>query len=550
MKALILSAGFGTRLLPYTQKIPKPLFTVMSKPILEHVINQLVDNGCDQILINTHHLHDQIDRFVTELNAPVPIRILHEPVLLDTGGAIANARPFLNDAPFFVINSDIISNLDLNRVYAFHTQSKSLATLVLHDHKDFNKVSIDDQGYVRNFHSKTDGLAFTGIQVLSPRIFDYFPPQKSFSSIAVYQGLSHQRQVTAFVEKNLFWSDIGTPASYSMTSLLQLAASQFGIKQDDIKNIDIHPLAGDGSDRRWYRATYHKQSNIIGDHGICMPDSDRLRQLNAFLHIGNHLFSKDIPVPRILGYDALSGMVILDDLGDIHLETWVKQQPSAPATLTMYKRVIDLALEFSIKGLQGFKPEWTCQTETYSRQVIIEKECRYFMEAFIQGYLKLDICFHEFLTEFYHVSDHALKHGFMGLMHRDMQSRNIMIHNNHPFFIDFQSARQGPLQYDLASLLMDPYVKLNDQMQTDLLHYTMEKLRLTPGESHHFSEGYHYCCLTRNLQFLGAFSFLSQVKMKPQFEAYIPDAVTSLKKIITGLNTDKLPKLSTLVQTL
>ena len=550
MKALILSAGFGTRLLPYTQKIPKPLFTLMSKPILEHVINKLVDNGCDQILINTHHLHDQINVFVSELNAPVPIQVLHEPVILDTGGAIANARSFLKDAPFFVINSDIISNIDLSRVYAFHTQSKSLATLVLHDHKNFNKVNINDEGYIQNFHSKTDGLAFTGIQVLSPQIFDYFPHQKTFSSIAVYQRLSHEKQVIAFVEKNLFWSEIGTPASYSMTSLLQLAASQFGIKQDAIKNIEINPLAGDGSDRRWYRATYHKQSSVICDHGICMPDSDEYRQLNAFLHIGNHLFSKDIPVPRILNYDTLSGMVILDDLGDVHLETWVKQQTSAPATLKMYKHVIDLVIDLSIKGFKGFKTEWTCQTETYSKEVILEKECRYFMEAFIQGYLKLDISFHKFLTEFHHISDHALEHGFMGLMHRDMQSRNIMIQNNHPFFIDFQSARLGPLQYDLASLLIDPYVNLNDQMQKDLLNYTMKKLRLTPGESQNFSDGYHYCCLTRNLQFLGAFGFLSRIKMKPHFEAYIPDAVKSLKKIIPRLNTDKLPKLSTLIQTL
>jgi NDP-sugar pyrophosphorylase family protein len=550
MKALILSAGFGTRLLPYTQKIPKPLFTLMSSPILEHIIKKLVDNGCEQILINTHHLHDQIDAFVTELNAPVPIQILYEPDILDTGGAIANARPFLEDAPFFVVNSDIISNLDLNRVYAFHTQSKSLATLVLHDHKDFNKVSVDDQGYICNFHSKTEGLAFTGIQVLSPQIFDYFPPQKAFSSIAVYQHLSHQRQVTAFVEKDLYWSDIGTPASYSRTSLLQLAASQFEIKQDGIKNIEIDPLAGDGSDRRWYRATYHKQSSVICDHGICTPDSDGLRQLNAFLYIGNHLFSKDIPVPRILNYDTLSGMVVLDDLGDVHLETWVKQQNTAPATLKMYKHVIDLVIDFSIKGFQGFKTKWTCQTQTYSKEVIIEKECRYFMEAFIQGYLKLDISFHEFLTEFHHISDHALKHGFMGLMHRDMQSRNIMIHNNRPFFIDFQSARLGPLQYDLASLLIDPYVNLDDQIQKDLLQYTMEKLKLTPKESRNFLECYHYCCLTRNLQFLGAFSFLSRIKMKPHFQSYIPDAVKSLKKTITRLNNDKLPKLSTLVQTL
>ncbi|SDU61055.1 sugar phosphate nucleotidyltransferase [Desulfobacula phenolica] len=548
MKALILSAGFGTRLLPYSKTIPKPLFTLMSKPLLEHVIKHLVDNGCDYILINTHHLHDQIEAFVDQLDVPIDIKTIHEPVILETGGAIANAKPFLTDDPFFVINSDVISNVNLNKLYAFHKESKSLATLVLHDHDKFNKVSIDDQGYIQNFDSKANGLAFTGIQVLSPQIYDYFPDKKSFSSIEVYQRLIRRKKVKAFVEKNIFWSDIGTLESYSRTSLLELAASRFGVEHDKIKDIQIDTLAGDGSDRQWYRASYGNQTAVISDHGICMPATDRLRQLKAFIHIGNHIFSRNIPVPRILNHDELSGMVTLDDLGDIHLETRIKQKNNTSFTLKIYKQVIDFVIDFSIKGLQGFNKKWTCQTETYSKELIIEKECRYFIEAFIQGYLNLDISFHEFSNEFDHISDHALKHGFIGLMHRDMQSRNIMIHNNKPFFIDFQSARSGPLQYDLASLLIDPYVNLTGKIQKDLLQYTTEKLKLSQTERQNFLDCYQYCCLTRNLQFLGAFSFLTQTKKKTGFEQYIPYAVKSLKKIISGLNTDKIPKLSKLVK--
>ena len=550
MKALILSAGFGTRLLPYTRKIPKPLFTLVSKPVLEHVIQQLVDNGCEQIWINTHHLHDQIEAFVKQLRYNVSIQTIYEPAILDTGGAIANAKHFLNDSPFFVINSDIISNIDLNKVYAFHKKSNTLATLVLHDYDKFNKVKIDNHGYVQNFESKTNGLAFTGIQVLSPQIYDYFPDKKIFSSIDVYQDLCRQKQIKAFVEKDIFWSDIGTKDAYSLTSLQILSATQFQIKQDKIKKIQIDKLAGDGSDRNWYRAGYGGKSFIISDHGICMPKSVELLQLNAFLHIGNHLFSKGIPVPRILNHDAFSGMVILEDLGDVHLETQIKQKNDALFTLKLYKKVIDCLIDFSFKGFQGFKKEWTCQTETYSKELIIEKECNYFINAFIQDYLNIDVCLHEFLQEFDHIAGHAMKHGFIGLMHRDMQSRNIMIKKDRPFFIDFQSARLGPLQYDLASLLIDPYVNLNDQIKNDLLQYTMDKLRLSPKEKQKFLKCYHYCCLTRNFQFLGAFSFLSHIKKKKGFEHYIPDAVNSLKNIIKGLDTDKLPKLSNLVQTL
>lgn len=550
MKALILAAGFGTRLLPYTRRIPKPLFTLLSRPVIEHVIKKLMDIGCDQILINTHHLHIQIKTFIEQKKYTADIQTIYEPVILDTGGAIATVKSFMKDTAFFVINSDIIFNIDLKKVYEFHKKSDCLATLVLHDHDKFNKVKIDTRGYIQNFDSETNALAFTGIQVLSPRIFNYFPHKKIFSSIEVYQTLCKEKQINAFIEKDIFWSDIGTKDDYSKTSLLKLAASQFQIKQARIKNIQVDKLAGDGSDRNWYRVTYKAESFIVSDHGICMPESENLLQLNAFIHIGNHLFSKGLPLPRIINYDKLSGMVILDDLGDVHLETQIKQKNTDTFTLKIYKKVIDLLIDFSFKGLADFKKKWTCQTETYSKELIIEKECRYFMTAFIQGYLNLDVAFQEFSNEFESIADHALKHGLTGLMHRDMQSRNIMINNNRIYFIDFQSARPGPLQYDLASLLIDPYVGLDDQIRNDLLQYTVKKLKLNTIETQNFIKCYQYCCLTRNLQFLGAFSFLSRIKKKKSFEQYIPDAVKSLKKIITDLNTDKIPKLSKLVQSL
>ena len=546
MKALILAAGYGTRLLPYTLKIPKPLFTLNSISILEHLVKQLNEHGCEQILINTHHLHEHVENFVNKL--PYNIRTIFEPVILDTGGAIANARPFLREAPFFVINSDIIFDVDLTCVYASHMTSNCLATLVLHDYETFNKVSMDIEGFIQSFDSKTSGLAFTGIQVLSPEIFDHFPDKKVFSSIAVYQELIHHKKIRGFLKKEIYWSDIGTKESYSMTSLLELAASQFNLKQDKIKNIQVHKLAGDGSDRIWYRVSHQNKSFIVGDHGICLPDTEPLMQLYSFVHIGRHLFSKGIPVPRILNYDILSGMVIMEDLGDVHLETLARQQNGILSLVKLYQKVIDLLIEFSIKGLQEFNTEWTCQTPTYSKELILEKECRYFMDAFINGHLNLNLSWQDYEDEFGYIADHALKNGITGLMHRDCQSRNIMIFDGQLFFIDFQSARIGPLQYDLASLLIDPYMNLSDAIKDKLLHYTVEKLNLNTIQGEAFLRNYQFCCLTRNLQFLGAFSYLSRVKKKIGFEQYIPFAVSSLKNIIMGLNINKIPKLTRLVQ--
>jgi aminoglycoside/choline kinase family phosphotransferase len=151
------------------------------------------------------------------------------------------------------------------------------------------------------------------------------------------------------------------------------------------------------------------------------------------------------------------------------------------------------------------------------------------VDRFVQGYLGKNIDFDALADDFHFIADEALKGGINGLMHRDCQSKNIMIKNGAPFFIDFQAARIGPLQYDLASLLLDPYVALPKPVQKNLLVYAMDRLNLTsPERRQQFIQNFDYCSLTRNLQILGAFAYLSRVKGKSWFETYIPTALTSL----------------------
>ena len=538
---------------------------------IDHAIEQLVKCGCSQIIINTHHLNEKIDDFIQHNRFKSMIKLIHEPEILGTGGAIANVRPFLQNSRFFVINSDIISSIDLRKVYDFHKRSDSLATLVLHDHEKFNKVAVDDKNRIIDFNTENSGLAFTGIQVLSPEIFSSMPDKtekKIFSSIEIYEKLTPQKKIKAFIDKNIFWSDIGTIDSYSMTSLLLLAASQFNLDLYHISEIEVEKLAGDGSDRKWYRVIHHARSFIVSDHDICMPQSSERDQINAFINIGNHLSgipdacsstesafkSGKICTPAIYNYDKLSGMVILEDLGNIHLETIVNEKKDEKLISVLYRRVIDKLIDFSIHGFKNFKKEWTCQTPDYSKELILEKECCYFLEYFIQKYLKVKMVYHELADEFNQIADNALKYGFTGLMHRDMQSRNIMVSQDRNgyciHFIDFQGARSGPLQYDLASLLIDPYVNLDDETAGNLLLYAMEQLKLKQQEKQYFIQCFHYCCLTRNMQILGAFSFLTMEKNKKTFEQHIPAAVKSIKKIVTHISTidNNLPKMLKLVE--
>ena len=569
MKALVLAAGFGTRLLPHTKVVPKPLFTLGGTSLLEITVQKLIRSGCSEVWINSHHLHGEVEKAVHEM-APrchAELRISHETEILDTGGAIAKLRHALAGGPFFVLNADVISNIDLEALRRAHVESNSLATLALHDRPEFNKVRLDENQAIETFDAQGRGYAFTGIQLLSPEILDHLPTEPAFSSIRLYESLCPTGRIRGHLVPSPFWEDIGTPQAYGRTARHWLAAKNLfpDGTYPGTAEVSIRPLAGDGSDRTWYRAgTDGKNPGLIlSDHGIAVPGSERRKQVSAFVHIGRHLKAQGIAVPKILDWDNLSGLVVLEDLGSTHLADAVQalmpnhdpaSQEKTKGLTTLYSPVIDALIDFSQRGIQNFDPQWTCQTESYSKSLILEMECRYFLNAFVEGICGRNIPFEGLETEFNYIADNALETGFPGLIHRDCQSRNIMIHKDRPWFIDFQSARKGPLQYDLASLLMDPYVQLPHKVREQLLTLTMEKLKLTrAGEQSDFIRSFEFCCLTRLMQALGAFGFLSKVKGKPQFKAHIPAALEGLYRVIKNLESKEpghLPKLNALIKTL
>ena len=133
-------------------------------------------------------------------------------------------------------------------------------------------------------------------------------------------------------------------------------------------------------------------------------------------------------------------------------------------------------------------------------------------------------------------------------MHRDLQSRNIMVRKGRYYLIDFQGGRIGPIQYDLASLLIDPYVELSDAIQGQLVDYCIQRLStLGSVDRHTFYEGYRYCSLSRNLQILGAFAHLSRHKGKIYFEQFIPAAIKTLKYNLCDVPEAEFSRLNEIV---
>ncbi|MEN8140274.1 MAG: sugar phosphate nucleotidyltransferase [Thermodesulfobacteriota bacterium] len=215
MRAMILAAGRGTRLLPYTTLRPKPLFPVLDRPVLFHACQALAEAGASEIIVNCYYLAEQIMAAV----APHPQIITSaEDMELGTGGGLRQAAHLFGDEPLLLVNGDIFHTIDLAALWHQHQKGGAAATLVLHDCPRFNKVSVASDDTIMAFTPQEDAqrtLAFTGIQVVDPGLLATIPPRTFFNMIDCYsQAIARGEQIAAQVVSGHFWTDMGTPADY------------------------------------------------------------------------------------------------------------------------------------------------------------------------------------------------------------------------------------------------------------------------------------------------------------------------------------------------
>ena len=244
MKAMIFGAGTGSRLKPLTDHTPKALIPIGGKPMLEHVILKLKSSGFDQIVINIHHLGNQIVDFLeANNNFGVRIEISDESdYLLDTGGGIKKATSLLcGNEPFLIHNVDILSNVDLKKLYDTHVQTNPLATLLVSQRNTsryllFNKENRlcgwrnHETGEVKSYYPYFDPdqhneYAFSGIHVLSPKILELMEEWTGkFSIINFYLAICAKTDIRAYMADNLKLLDIGKPET--------LAAAEEWLRQN------------------------------------------------------------------------------------------------------------------------------------------------------------------------------------------------------------------------------------------------------------------------------------------------------------------------------
>ena len=236
MRAMILSAGYGTRLWPLTEDRTKPAIPILGKPLVGYVAEYLASYGCDEIVVNLHHRPKSVRAALGDGSSfGVKLHFVEEPEILGTSGALDNARSQLEGETFVVANGKIITDIDLNAALETHRRTKAIATLVLLPNPECQRFTVVEtaEGCLTGFRSmpilseyadKDPPLMFTGIQILEPRIFDYIPRGVfSHSTTHVYpQAMASGERIAAHVAAGK-WYELSTLQRYLDISLAILA---------------------------------------------------------------------------------------------------------------------------------------------------------------------------------------------------------------------------------------------------------------------------------------------------------------------------------------
>jgi NDP-sugar pyrophosphorylase family protein len=239
MKAMILAAGLGTRLYSITRDIPKALVKIGNTPLLEYVIKKLCHYGFNDIIINIHHYPELIISFLEKnkfFGANISISDERD-MLLDTGGALKKAASFFTgDEAFLVFNCDIITDLNLIKLYKYHLEHKALCTLAVRDRETSRYLIFNEDNTLCGWWNKVTGekksvnwsgskfraMAFSGIQVINARALKLFPDKMVFSLVEFYLLIARDHKIEGYDHTDTKWADIGKADILEQTQMINL----------------------------------------------------------------------------------------------------------------------------------------------------------------------------------------------------------------------------------------------------------------------------------------------------------------------------------------
>ncbi len=249
-KAMVMSAGVGSRLDPLTKSVPKPLVPICNKPVMDILLENLCAIGVKDIVANTYYLSEQIVARYVENNLGINFNYITEETLSGTAGGVKKCQFFFNkDEDFFVLSADGVTNADLMKGMEIHKKSGAIATIGVkpvkeEDIPNFGVVVTDSDGYIIEFQEKPaikdakSNLINTGIYIFNYKIFDYIPANEFYDFAKnVFPKLLQDRQINVF-QVDEYWSDIGTLDQYKQ-STLDLFENLYTFKHDEIHRAEL-----------------------------------------------------------------------------------------------------------------------------------------------------------------------------------------------------------------------------------------------------------------------------------------------------------------------
>lgn len=296
-----------------------------------------------------------------------------------------------------------------------------------------------------------------------------------------------------------------------------------------VDTIVVEPLEKGGSDRTFLRLSPKGNAPLIFVQYGSQREENR-----HYVEIGAFLAKQGVRVPRMLVHELEHGRIWMEDLGEIDLwsfrnEPWNVRRPLYEATLEEILRVHALAERVPAHEVEplGLQP-------AFDEKLYLWEQDYFFQNCLVRHFGLQPESLAPVREALHKMANHLATRPRV-LVHRDFQSQNIMISAGSPCLIDFQGMRFGLAQYDLASLLLDPYVELADTERTHLLQYYVERLKargVSGGDD--FETVYPLCAAQRLMQALGAYGFLGHEKGRADFLAHIPKALPRLYCIAAG----------------
>lgn len=297
---------------------------------------------------------------------------------------------------------------------------------------------------------------------------------------------------------------------------------------------NISPLPRSGSNREYYRIR-GKTARAVGVY------NEDYKENMAFIHFSRHFKSYDLPVPEIYAEAIDQHVYLQEDLGDITLFGFIVEEREKPdyyhTLVTTYKKVIEQLPYFQIKAAKDFDYSYCYPRHSFDKQSMLW-DLNYFKYYFLR---LAHVGFDEQALEddFKRFTDFLMQAGYDFFLYRDFQSRNVMLKDGTPYFIDYQGGRKGALQYDIASLLYDAKADLPQHLRDELLDYYIAQVRkFIAIDEEAFREYYTGYVLIRIMQALGAYGFRGFYERKEHFLQSIPFALDNLGFV---LNNTRLP---------